>query len=411
MKKIIAFIVFAHLCHYSFPQWTQQESGTDLSLSSISIVDENNGWIAGALGTILYYDGSNWTESIIDTNINFRSIHAVDTNNIWVTGEGTIYFNDGNEWILQYDSDDINLNGIFALDSAHAWAVGDNGTILFYNGLTWLPQISATAEDLYDVCFIDDSNGWAVGGQLWWSGDGIILNYNDSEWHIEASAYGGLVSVSFIDANHGWAVGCEAFCMFYNGNEWEYIEVWGNNSFNYNSKDVAVWFTDIYMTTSTCGWIIGGVDGPRWGGGLHFQCASGNWGGYIGPFGRDQYPQSVAFLDSLNGWMIGSEGLIFYTENGGIVDIAENNYNTIKCQAYPNPFYFKTTISFSVENMSKIVIKLYSINGSLIRTVLNDSFTTGNYTIELEADNIPAGIYLYYLLSDEDAYCGKLIKK
>ena len=67
---------------------------------------------------------------------------------------------------------------------------------------------------------------------------------------------------------------------------------------------------------------------------------------------------------------------------------------------YPNPFNPKTTISFSIDIPSAVLIEVYDIKGSLIKTLTNSTFLPGNHKLSWDAGNSPSGIYFVKLRSD-----------
>lgn len=70
---------------------------------------------------------------------------------------------------------------------------------------------------------------------------------------------------------------------------------------------------------------------------------------------------------------------------------------------YPNPFNPYTIISFSIPydlTNSFVELKIYDINGSLIKTLVSENLSAGNYLTKWEGDNIggnkvSSGIYIY----------------
>ena len=70
---------------------------------------------------------------------------------------------------------------------------------------------------------------------------------------------------------------------------------------------------------------------------------------------------------------------------------------------YPNPFNPYTIISFSIPydlTNSFVELKLYDINGSLVKTLLSENLPAGNYLTKWEGDNtsgnsVSSGVYIY----------------
>ena len=62
-------------------------------------------------------------------------------------------------------------------------------------------------------------------------------------------------------------------------------------------------------------------------------------------------------------------------------------------QNYPNPFNPTTTIKFAVARNSEVAIKLFDSIGRVVRTVAQGTYTAGEHAVELNAENLPSGIY------------------
>jgi hypothetical protein len=66
-------------------------------------------------------------------------------------------------------------------------------------------------------------------------------------------------------------------------------------------------------------------------------------------------------------------------------------------QNYPNPFNPTTTIRFSVPSHSHVALKVYSMTGSLVKTLVDENYAAGEYSVVFTASEIPTGSYLYTL--------------
>ena len=67
-------------------------------------------------------------------------------------------------------------------------------------------------------------------------------------------------------------------------------------------------------------------------------------------------------------------------------------------QNYPNPFNPSTTISFSMDTSDKVSLKIYNINGQLVKTVIdNERRVAGNYDINVDMSDVTSGVYLSVL--------------
>jgi hypothetical protein len=80
-------------------------------------------------------------------------------------------------------------------------------------------------------------------------------------------------------------------------------------------------------------------------------------------------------------------------------------------KAYPNPFTNSTTIEFQrLDKSGRTIVEVYSLSGEKVATLFDNETEAGVlYTTEFKAENLPDGIYVYRVLSNEDIVNGKLI--
>lgn len=76
---------------------------------------------------------------------------------------------------------------------------------------------------------------------------------------------------------------------------------------------------------------------------------------------------------------------------------------------YPNPFSNSATISFSVPQAIHATIELYDLAGRKLQTVLNENTAAGNHELNLNRDQLNAGIYFLRLRVDGNEVIKKLI--
>jgi hypothetical protein len=128
----IFFCVFL-ITSASFSQWTEQTSGVTSALLSVSPVDNNTVWIAGASGKVLYTSngGTNW---IITTSpnsaIDMSNIFGVNATTAFVTGSSSaatfVYrtTNTGANWTQVFTQSGGFIDAIIMNGSA-GWLYGD----------------------------------------------------------------------------------------------------------------------------------------------------------------------------------------------------------------------------------------------------------------------------------------------
>jgi hypothetical protein len=86
----------------------------------------------------------------------------------------------------------------------------------------------------------------------------------------------------------------------------------------------------------------------------------------------------------------------------------------ISTRNYPNPFTNNTTIEFMVEETKRINIDVYDFSGNLMKSLVENTFSAGTYTVDWDATNqrnskVANGIYFYILKADNQQISKKMI--
>ncbi|MBK6879028.1 MAG: T9SS type A sorting domain-containing protein [Ignavibacteria bacterium] len=101
----------------------------------------------------------------------------------------------------------------------------------------------------------------------------------------------------------------------------------------------------------------------------------------------------------MTGWIAGDQGKILKTTTGGLTYVSQssnlvpNNY--FLYQNYPNPFNPSTNIKFEIPSSLYVTIKVYSVLGREVATLINEFLNEGSYQIEFNGSNLESGIYFY----------------
>ncbi len=64
-------------------------------------------------------------------------------------------------------------------------------------------------------------------------------------------------------------------------------------------------------------------------------------------------------------------------------------------QNYPNPFNPTTTINYTVRELGNVELKVYSVDGREVATLVNGAKDAGSYSVEFDASGLASGMYLY----------------
>lgn len=164
------------------------------------------------------------------------------------------------------------------------------------------------------------------------------------------------------------------------------------------------------MLNSKVGWIVGSSNGPAY----IIKTVDG------GETWSDETPaneyygfQSISILDSLHGFVVGGQGGVYETINGGeITDVSSKyivNEKFSLSQNYPNPFNPITTIRYSIPKESFVTIKVYNVLGKKIATLVNERKSIGNYSVVFNSRNLSSGIYFYRIVSGTYSATKKMI--
>ncbi|MBK8550226.1 MAG: T9SS type A sorting domain-containing protein [Ignavibacteria bacterium] len=107
---------------------------------------------------------------------------------------------------------------------------------------------------------------------------------------------------------------------------------------------------------------------------------------------------SVQFINSETGNIVGSDGLILKTGNGGLTSAGEFTSvpsSFILEQNFPNPFNPVTVIRYALAQSNFVTLKIYDVLGKEVLTLVNEKQHAGNYEIEFNAENFFSGVYFY----------------
>lgn len=287
-------------------EWT---SPTKVSLYSVFMVSQGDGWAVGDEGTIIHWDGGKWSNVTSPVVSRLNSVFMFNASDGWAVGyEGAIIHWDGTSWTsLTFPG--AQLTSVSMINTNDAWAVG-GGSILHWNGVTWNAVGGpANMRPLWSVSMFDTNDGWAVGE------GGTIIRWNGSQWSIVASpTENNLMSVFMINAISVWAVGDSAVIHWDGG--WSTIDT----NFGFNS---------VYMISVNDGWAVGNSWNT-----LHWD--GKKWDVVVGP--TIYYTLwSVSMANSNDGWAVGENGTI--VRWNGTQWIPELNQSLLIC------LFIATTLS------------------------------------------------------------------
>jgi hypothetical protein len=92
----------------------------------------------------------------------------------------------------------------------------------------------------------------------------------------------------------------------------------------------------------------------------------------------------------------------------GVACIETDGSIALKC--YPNPFTNQIKITYSIIKTANVSLKIYSVTGVELTTLVKQIQPSGSYTIEFDGSRLKPGIYLCQLVIGDKTITKKLIK-
>lgn len=424
--------------------WTSQNCGGSTSMS-VFCLDPDNVWLLGR--SVVYYSndlGGFWQKQIEIIKPSFQSVFFIDSERGWSLGLGELMNtqNGGLDWEVVNDT--ISGYDIQFTDDLHGWIAGHYGLIYYTDngGANWEIQESGTTEPLYSIHFTNNLNGWASGGDSGY--EHVLLHTTDggTNWHPhETPNAGGIGSLFFNDLDHGWAA-CGQYIIYTTngGAVWDSVNIGGLYEY---------YIRTIYFTDNLNGWIAGNdgailrtIDGglnwePQYSGTgsrlssiffideyqgwvvggdynypaviLHTNDGGNTWQTQCNDVGR--WFTSVHFPDPENGWAVGFSGIIMHTDNGGMVWTPDNsdNQKLKELEIYPNPSSGLINVRICLATSENVRISVFDNQGRMVDTFNKGKLNKGEQNIKLNLSNVPNGIYMIRIETENMVKTTKVI--
>ncbi len=201
----------------------------------------------------------------------------------------------------------VDFKTVKFIDVSTGWAAGDNGNILKTTdgGINWSVQTSGTNNTIRSIFFIDASNGWACGDM----GTIISTNNGGTNWTAQNSPYTSqYTSIRFANTLTGWIIGKGSVLL-------KTVDA-GATWTQQMSQGLDMWGLEIQSTTT--GWICGGFNSNQNAPTLLKTSNGTNWTFQTNSGVSSFLPfNDIRFTDLNNGWIVGGNGVIRHTADGG----------------------------------------------------------------------------------------------
>jgi FlgD Ig-like domain len=108
------------------------------------------------------------------------------------------------------------------------------------------------------------------------------------------------------------------------------------------------------------------------------------------------------------------DSIVYMGNNLGQVVGAGPALKNSLSQNYPNPFNPQTTIAFTIKDRGAVTLKVYNVNGELVRTLANENRAAGSYTLVWDGHNdsgqsVSSGVYFYKLVTNSFSQTKKMV--
>lgn len=325
--------------------WELQHSGIFRKpLKKVYFKTTTIGWSLGEDGVLINTTdgGKTWNPIEVNTKSNLNGLF-IDGLNGWIVGDwGTLLkTTDGGKSFQKVDTiifEDRSLKAIHFIDQFHGWIITYNnpndiknsGNIYHTNdgGHTWNKQLQ-TESALFGLHFIDRMTGWVVGDKrtIFTTSDGGInwdhithgSNQRHKEEYGQPESLGNeplhtftLYAVDFSDIEHGWIVGDLGVILHTSidtknsgTRKWKHQR--GGPRFH-NSADGLLLGVD--FISNKVGWVVG-ENGTI----LHTRNGGVTWESQSNP---THLLFDICAVSESQGYVVGDRGAILETDNGGI---------------------------------------------------------------------------------------------
>lgn len=391
---------------FTFPgSWNLLSSHvTGSGLTAVSSVGETHVWATTEAGQVLRSQngGYSWTMHSVPSQVqSLRGICFVDQLNGYACGNGQGYgiviktTDGGTTWttITPAGISASYLSSISFRSASEGVVAGASGALYYTHdgGATW-GNAQVTSMNLLDATFAGTEYGWVVGQ----SGSVIRFDFDDNlYWSQISNTSGTLYGVFASDGQTAWAVGWNGTVIrtYNGGSNWTKIAETGND------------YRDIRIFDGLHGYL------SRLGGGL---CYTADGGTTVTPV-NDPILSRLKWFSFQNdelGWGVGTHGSVYRfgePETG-----LESNEELIpgspsRLSISPNPAIETAMAAFALNSQSPVELSVFDLTGRTVITLSEGTRPAGANQVCMDVSELPAGVYLVGLKSDEGLSFGRCV--
>jgi photosystem II stability/assembly factor-like uncharacterized protein len=421
MKRIFIILILLILTNsmklYSQQYWLKYSKASNQNLWKCSFVDTLNGWAIGDSGVIVHTSngGLNWVEQNSKIKEYMVAVSFYNKKIGWALGWG-LYENFYGTYILRTTDGGINwdtsrypvldtyIRTIHFLDSLNGYMGGGPGLLLktTNGGINWYncDKDTTSVVSKFPVNrfrFYSNGFGIACGGIM--DIAGVIWRTTNSGlyWNVFPIAPEPINDIKFFDNNNIIAL----------AGDYEYgssILRTTNAGLNWSYKNMGIFGVPNVLSFRT--------ESEAWApmGYLEKFLITTDAGNYWNLIDTPDSTRifDLVFINSKFGVGVGLNGAVvrFNASSANIINNTTSVYLPYLYQNYPNPFNPKTTIQYSIPEISNVDLSIYNLLGKKVSTLFKGFKNAGWYTDNFFSSNFPSGVY-YYRLSVKGLKTGK----
>ena len=422
----VLLLISLNFISYGQIKWLQLDSIPGIILTKVCFADSLNGWVSGEKGTVLYTSngGINWENRGFTTGNRLKDVYFLNLQYGWAMFDSTdgvniislLYSttNSGLSWQICSPPFINNvLNNVHFTDTLTGFITDELGTIFKTGdgGQTWketkINEHYLAFFPKKDIKFYNERIGFVSGGKLDNGGACWVTTDYGNTWTTNAVAAEPINSLCVVDSAKIIGIGGDPegnlnFCNTTDGgNFWTYknLAFFGMGLAIGNRTKSEYWVCQNGMDALLC-----------------TTDAGQNWASFTIPDNRTF--TDLIFVDSCKGFAVGRivdtvnhrsvDGVIYKYDinNPTIVNKETSPARFYLGQNYPNPFNPSTTILFSLEQGTHIIITVYNTLGQKVGTPANGYYSAGVHSVIFTGDGLPAGNY-FYVISGEGVFEAK----
>lgn len=407
MKKIITLVGATLLSIVAFGQWHICTTANATNCRSVSFTDENNGVVVGTdnvsgIGNVYRTTDGGVSWNLVQSSTEpYNDVYFQNATQGWMAADNGYVFQSGNggqTWSAQVQLGTKNLNCIFFGADSVGYVAGDDGVLYRTQnmGATWTAENSGTLLSINDIYFTDDMNGWIVGD------GGYIAATSDggTTWTQIAQPLWGFMDVQGFayTANHTNAVSVgtygDALFSTNSGMNW--------NSF---SSGVSTTLRKVAFANDLAGVIVGDN-------GIILRTLDGG-----NTWMRDSVP---GVTENLTGIWWASDTLAYICgANGRVlkstVDISAVNapsVNPMNVAVFPNPCAEELNIAVDLKNATNVQIEITDVAGRIVLSENEGENFAGKNIFHVQGiSSLTTGMYFVRVITADGIGVMPVVKK